>query len=52
MNHLQKSYRPDPHAQYLLQLLALPTALVLIAAVPVICWRAGRSQRHTVKTAL
>ena len=35
MNHLQiqKSYRPDPHAQYLLQLLALPTALVLIAAV-------------------
>ena len=34
MNHLQiqKSYRPDPHAQYLLQLLALPTALVLIAA--------------------
>lgn len=33
MNHLQKSYRPDPHAQYLLQLLALPTALVLIAAI-------------------
>lgn len=33
MNHLQKSYRPDPHVQYLLQLLALPTALVLIAAV-------------------
>ena len=47
MNHLQiqKSYRPDPHAQYLLQLLALPTALVLIAAVRsvpccywLLCW--------------
>ena len=33
MNHLQKSYRPDPHAQYLLQLLALPTAFFLIAAI-------------------
>ncbi len=33
MTHTKKIYRPDPHAKYLLQLICLPLALILIAAI-------------------
>lgn len=33
MTHTQKKYRPDPHAKYVLQLICLPLALILIAAI-------------------
>lgn len=33
MTHTKKKYRPDPHAKYVLQLICLPLALILIAAI-------------------
>lgn len=33
MTHTKKIYRPDPHAKYILQLICLPLALILIAAI-------------------